>query len=74
MGRELFHQTLDLVKCTFCHVLLLPKENVSCITRSTWKLIIPDLTLLFLPFYILLALLVIVIVWKLFLGHTEQAN
>src|SRR5437870_3281094 len=35
MGGELFYQTLDLVQCTFCHVLLLPKDSVYCTTRST---------------------------------------
>ena len=34
MEGELFHETLDLVQGTFCHVLLLPKNNVYCITRS----------------------------------------
>jgi len=28
MGGELCHQTLDLVKCAFCHVFLLPKDSV----------------------------------------------
>ena len=34
IGREWFHETLDLVQGTFCHVLLLPKDNVYCLTRS----------------------------------------
>jgi polar amino acid transport system substrate-binding protein len=34
IGGELFYETLDLVQGTFCHVLLLPKSNVYCITQS----------------------------------------
>src|SRR6266446_4687571 len=34
MGGKLFHETLDLVQCTFCHIRLLSKDNVYCITRS----------------------------------------
>src|SRR5262249_3143128 len=34
IGGELFYETLDLMQSTFCHVLLLPKNNVYCSTRS----------------------------------------
>jgi len=37
MGGKLFHETLDLVQCTFCHIRLLSKDNVYCITRSPTK-------------------------------------
>jgi hypothetical protein len=41
MGGELFYQTLYLVKCTFCHVLLLTKDNVYCSIRSTLPSALP---------------------------------
>jgi hypothetical protein len=41
MEGELFHETLDLVQCTFCHIRLLPKNNVYCITRSPHQEVCP---------------------------------
>ena len=40
-GGELFDETLDLVQCTFCHMLLLPKDNVYCSTRFPHQEVCP---------------------------------
>ena len=41
IGGELFDETLDLVQGTFCHVFLLPKDNVYCSTRFPYQEVCP---------------------------------